>query len=360
MEFGIHFFPDRSPDQQAANHYFEEALNLVELGEKLGYSYARIVEHYFTPYGGYSPNPLLFLAAASQRTQQMRLMTGAVLPVFSNPLKMAGEIGMIDAISNGRLELGVARAFLPHEFEAFDVPMCESRERFNEGLESLTRLLTQKKASFSGKHISFDNIESLPKPVQQDMPPVWIAAVRSEESFYNAGVKGHNLMVIPYAAEKLKPLLDVYRNTFKEHHPTKSPKIMMGFHMFCHADHKMAMSTAKPYITAYIKTMTDAFSGWQAKAESKDYQGYKAMVQKISNETFESMYQSGAIWVGSAETIKQKASEFYNAVGGYDVATLQVMYGGMPYETAAASMQTFAEEGMPDFDLDMQRIPCHA
>ena len=62
---------------------------------------------------------MVFLAAAAQRTRTIRLVTGAVLPVFNNPLKLAGELGMLDAISNGRLDIGVARAFLPHEFATF-------------------------------------------------------------------------------------------------------------------------------------------------------------------------------------------------------------------------------------------------
>ena len=84
----------------------------------------------FPPYGGYSPNPLIFLAAASQRTRTMRLVTGAVLPVFNHPLKLAGEIGMLDAISGGRLDVGFARAFLPHEFRRFGISPDESHARF--------------------------------------------------------------------------------------------------------------------------------------------------------------------------------------------------------------------------------------
>ena len=116
MEFGIQFFPDVSPEQKSAKQYFEEALHLIGLCDFLGYTSVRTVEHYFHPYGGYSPNPIVFLTAASQRTQKARLVTGAVLPAFNNPLKLAGEIGMLDAISGGRLEVGFARAFLPHEF----------------------------------------------------------------------------------------------------------------------------------------------------------------------------------------------------------------------------------------------------
>src|ERR1700687_4912999 len=91
-------------------------------------------EHYFHYYGGYSPNPIVFLSAASQRTTRARLVTGAVLPAFNHPLKLAGEVGMLDAISGGRLEVGFARAFLPHEFARFGVSVHESRERFEEGI----------------------------------------------------------------------------------------------------------------------------------------------------------------------------------------------------------------------------------
>ena len=109
-------------------------MHLCSLTDELGYTHIRQVEHYFHPYGGYSPNPLIFLTAAAMRTKNTRLITGAVLPAFNKPLKMAGEIGMLDGISNGRLEVGFARAFLPHEFAAFGVSLDESRRRFTEGL----------------------------------------------------------------------------------------------------------------------------------------------------------------------------------------------------------------------------------
>ena len=75
---------------------------IAEEGEKLGFTHARTVEHYFNRYGGYSTNPIVFLSAASQRTKTMRLVTGAVLPVFNHPFKLAGEIAMLDGISGGR------------------------------------------------------------------------------------------------------------------------------------------------------------------------------------------------------------------------------------------------------------------
>src|SRR5947209_20515079 len=100
MKFGVQFFPDVGPDEKTAEDYVAESLDVAVEAERLGFDHARIVEHYFHPYGGYSPNPLVFLSALSQRTRRLRLITGAVLPVFNNPLKLAGEIAMVDALSH--------------------------------------------------------------------------------------------------------------------------------------------------------------------------------------------------------------------------------------------------------------------
>src|SRR6202163_812151 len=146
MQFGVQFFPDVRPEEKSAETYFQEALDLAEEADGLGYSHIRIVEHYFHYYGGYSPTPIVFLAAAAQRTKRARLVTGAVLPVFNNPLKLAGEIGMLDAISGGRLDVGFARAFLPHEFRRFGISPNESVARFREGIEQVDLLLREERS----------------------------------------------------------------------------------------------------------------------------------------------------------------------------------------------------------------------
>jgi alkanesulfonate monooxygenase SsuD/methylene tetrahydromethanopterin reductase-like flavin-dependent oxidoreductase (luciferase family) len=67
-EFGMQFFPDVGEAQKSGAQYFDEALRLVELCDLYHYTHVRTVEHYFHPYGGYSPNPHVFLAAVAQRT----------------------------------------------------------------------------------------------------------------------------------------------------------------------------------------------------------------------------------------------------------------------------------------------------
>ena len=176
MEFGMQFFPAVGPDQKSGQQFFDECLRLTELADVYGYSHIRTVEHYFHPYGGYSPNPVVFLSAASQRTKNARIVTGAVLPVFNNPLKLAGEIGMLDAISGGRAEIGFARAFLPHEYDRFGISLDESVARFDEGMEQIELLLTGENVSHDGQFHRFSNVTSLPRPSQKPRPNFWTAA----------------------------------------------------------------------------------------------------------------------------------------------------------------------------------------
>src|SRR3989442_15643911 len=70
MQFGVQFFPDVKPEEKSGEAYFSEALDLAEEADRLGYSHIRIVEHYFHYYGGYSPNPIVFLAGAAERARR--------------------------------------------------------------------------------------------------------------------------------------------------------------------------------------------------------------------------------------------------------------------------------------------------
>src|SRR6201993_2305009 len=77
MQFGVQFLPDVKPEQKAGAQYFREALTLAEKADNLGFTHVRIVEHYFHYYGGYSPNPMLFLSAGSQAPKEKRPGNGA-------------------------------------------------------------------------------------------------------------------------------------------------------------------------------------------------------------------------------------------------------------------------------------------
>lgn len=83
MKFGVNFFPVIDPAQKSATAYYEETLRLVELAEALDFEHVQTVEHYFTGYGGYSPDPVTLLTAMAARTSRIRIASGAVVPAFT-------------------------------------------------------------------------------------------------------------------------------------------------------------------------------------------------------------------------------------------------------------------------------------
>jgi alkanesulfonate monooxygenase SsuD/methylene tetrahydromethanopterin reductase-like flavin-dependent oxidoreductase (luciferase family) len=349
MEFGIQFFPDIGPAVKPAAPYFDECLKLVDLVDDLNYTHVRTVEHYFEDYGGYSPNPLLFLTAAAMRCKRARLITGAVLPVFNNPLKIAGEVGMLDGISNGRLEVGFARAFLPHEFIRFGISPDESRDRFTEGMEQVRLLLEGENVSHSGRFHSFKNVTSLPRTTQKPRPPFWVAAISTPQSFIEAGKAGHSVMAIPMAGGRMKELIGTYRDAWRAAGHPGNGQVMLAYHMFCAPTRKEAVDVAREPLNRYLHSLVTAASAWTEGLSSKDYPGYDKIIAGLAAETFESQVEKGAAWVGSPEEIAEKIAMYNDLVGGFEVASLQVNFNTIPLDAAQRSMRLFAEKVMPRF-----------
>ena len=349
LEFGMQFFPDVGPEQKSAAQYFEESLRLIDFCDPYGWGHVRTVEHYFHPYGGYSPNPIVFLAAASQRTRKARLITGAVLPIFNSPLKLAGEIGMLDAISGGRLEVGFARAFLPHEFARFGVSVNDSKARFAEGMEQVRQLLEQEQVSSEGAFHRFPPTTSLPRPTQRPRPQFWIAAIATPESFENAGRLGHWIMAIPMAGGKMADLVGRYREAWRSAGHKGKGRVMLAFHMLCRESREEAAAIAREPLNRYLRSLVDAASDWTAGMSSADYPGYDKLIEGLSRETFESQRASGAAWVGTPADIVEQAHEYHRKVGGFESASLQVNFNTVSYEHAAQSVRLFSEKVIPRF-----------
>jgi alkanesulfonate monooxygenase SsuD/methylene tetrahydromethanopterin reductase-like flavin-dependent oxidoreductase (luciferase family) len=347
MQFGVQFFPNFHPSHKSAAEYFAQSLDVAEEADALGYSHARSVEHYFERYGGYSPNPILFLSAVAQRTKKMRLVTGAVVPAFNNPLKLAGEIAMLDAISQGRFDVGFARAFLPHEFRRFGISPDESIARFREGLEQVELLLTQENVTHRGQFHSFENITSLPRPTQKPRPKFFIASTRTADSFEFAGRAGHSLMTIPIGP--LKDLLPVYRKAWREAGHPGDGEVMIAFHMFCHEDPKLAREIPRPQFEDYFAALFEAAGEWTQGMSSKDYKGYDQSIGRMKNFTLENQIEARGALVGTPDEIKTIVSRFEATVGKFEQASLQINFGTLDIAEAQKSMRLFAREVMPAF-----------
>ena len=349
MEFGLNFFPSCAPDEKSAADYWADALHLCGLMDELGYTHVRTVEHYFHPYGGYSPNPVVFLAAASQRSRHAKMITGAVLPVFNNPLKVAGEIGMLDGISGGRAEAGFARAFLPREFETFGISIEESRARYEEGVGQIRLLLEGENVSHEGQFHSFRDVTSLPRPMQTPRPPFWVAAMSTRESFEFAGRNGYHIMGIPMGGGTMAELTGVYREEWRSAGHPGDGRVMLSFSMHVADDGKAARDAFRPPLNAYLERLVDAASGWLEGASTKDYKGYDKMVAALKNDSFDDQLARGICWAGSPDEVSDMIADYDRQLGGFEIASLHLMPHVMPVDVAERSMRLFSEKVMPKF-----------
>jgi natural product biosynthesis luciferase-like monooxygenase protein len=353
VRFGLNFFPSFRLDDMSTAEYFSLAMKLSERADALGYSSIKTVEHYFHDYGGHSPNPVVLLSAIAARTRRIRLITGAVIPAFNHPIKLAGELAMLDNISNGRLDAGFGRAFIPKEFDVFGVSMDESRRRFEEGIDIITRLWTEERVSHEGRFHKFHDVRLMPRPVQEPHPPIWIAAVATKESFIWAGRHGYHIMIVPFASnlELVRELVQSYRDGWREGgHPAGAEQIQSSLHCYVAETHREAIEGFRRPVERYIEVFAEAVRSWTDK-QSSQYAGYGKLVDAISSLTGEKMIDSHTALVGTpAEVIEQ--IEFNRDLIGEHEPSMQINFGGIGEREAFRTLELFAAQVMPRFKAE--------
>jgi alkanesulfonate monooxygenase SsuD/methylene tetrahydromethanopterin reductase-like flavin-dependent oxidoreductase (luciferase family) len=350
MQHGLSFLPDAEHDTLPAPEYFRMLLDLSKLADEAGLSHVKITEHYLKAYGGYCPNPLGFLASVASVTSRVRLMTGCLLPVFHHPIQLASEAAMVDAISNGRLDIGFARAYLPYEFEAFEVPMDGSRERFIDTVSTVRRLWTEERVSVDTPHFRFTDATILPRPVQRPHPPTWIAAVRSRTSFAWAGENGHGLLVTPALTplEEVADYIAVYRESFEPFTPGDRPRVLASLPLFVAPTDREAQRVADPLLAHYLDVWAASTDAWTS-ATSTDYRGYTGMSRAIRAMTPESFRTIGSAIVGSPGHVADRIQSIAEALD-IDGFLWQVDFGAVDAATARASVDRFCADVLPALD----------
>jgi alkanesulfonate monooxygenase SsuD/methylene tetrahydromethanopterin reductase-like flavin-dependent oxidoreductase (luciferase family) len=254
---------------------------------------------------------------------------------------------MLDGISGGRLDVGFARAFLPHEFETFGVSLDESRRRFTEGVTQIKLLLTGENVSHAGEFHRFANVTSLPRPTQVPHPPFWVAAVGTPQSFSEAGRNGYNLMTIPIEASKMFELYGLYREAWQSAgHPGRGT-IMSSFFLCCAESREQAYADAREPINGHIHGLADSASGWMKGASTKDYPGYDKIIAQIASESFEQQVEKSFAWVGTPDDVLGAMTDYDRKVGGFEIASLLVMPSTMPAAVADRTVRLFSEKVMP-------------
>ncbi len=175
--------------------------------DSLGFEGIFFSEHHFGL--SYSPSPNLLIAAIARSTERLRLGTmGMVLPLYA-PWRVLEEIGMLDHLTDGRLEIGCASG-VPQELIQIGIAGEENRERFNEALEVLDAWLERPVISHHGKYWNFDNLRIVPRPLQQPSPPKWTTVVSPASAIKSAGRRSKICTAFESVA-RIREIFDAYR-----------------------------------------------------------------------------------------------------------------------------------------------------
>jgi len=340
IKFGIFDWIDRN--QLALPELYEQRLRLVECADQNGFYCYHVAEHHASPLN-MTPSPNLFLAAAAQRTQRIRLGTLVyVLPVY-NPLRLVEEICMLDNLSRGRLEVGVGRGISPIELSFFNLEVSDSRDMFREALAAMTSALRTGKLSFAGRYFSFKDVELHIEPYQRPYPPLWYPTNSSDSMAWLAQER-LNTVVHYQAMPVIRELFDLYKRIWKERADDQSclnahvrdPLYGISRHVYIGKTDREAWEEAKSALAAFNEN-TGYLQSTRGDNRRKDY----------LNE-FEARRAEGLYIAGSPETVREEVRKHLDITGSnYFVSSFA--FGNLTTEQALNSMRVFAEEVIPAF-----------
>jgi alkanesulfonate monooxygenase SsuD/methylene tetrahydromethanopterin reductase-like flavin-dependent oxidoreductase (luciferase family) len=329
MRYSIFSVQDHYPDAaRDVPTLYDQVLAQGELAERLGYDAFFVAEHHFHEYG-VVPNPAVMLAALSQRTTRLRLGSAISILTFHDPLTVAENYAIVDALSKGRLAFGVGSGYLKHEFEGYRVDPAEKRERFDEALEVVRRALSGERVTFRGKHHVVEGVRLNVPPVQKPTPPIYVAILRREAA-YHVGRQGNRMICVPYASldrfEEIGDLVAEHRQGRAEAGIEASVEAgddqLVALHCHVAETDEAARARAEEPFDLYVRTRLYA-----------------------RRQTYDDVLASGLHLFGSVDTVVDKMVRLHE-MGVRHVLTLQ-NFGLLPQDVVEDSMRRFAEEVMP-------------
>ncbi len=346
MKFGLFYlFSDFGNISQ--DKLFSEVMEEIEHGESLGFESVWLPEHHFAIYGMLG-NPLLLAAAVAQRTKTMKIGTAIVVLPLQHPLRVAEDAAMVDALSGGRLLLGVGRGYQPPEFKGFDVPQGESSEMFVESFEIIKKALMGETFSHEGKYWSFkDPLEIYPKPLQTPHPPFYVASVSRRSldvaARYNMSLmrspQFSNLDDVASAFDEYSGLMSGYGNDAKALDQPVSMRVYVA------PTDEEARAETKHALWFYnlLGTLVPGAKG--REDVPKGYEKYPMDPDALAKLTLDDVWERGTAF-GSPERVTEILKHYMHKLG-VENFIIQMRIGGLEHDKVMRSMNLFANEVMP-------------
>jgi alkanesulfonate monooxygenase SsuD/methylene tetrahydromethanopterin reductase-like flavin-dependent oxidoreductase (luciferase family) len=349
MRFGI-FYEHQLPrpwTQDGEYELLQHSLDQIELADRLGYDYAWEVEHHFLEEYSHSSAPEVFLSAASQRTERIRLGHGIVQLPTNHPARVAERVSTLDLISNGRVELGVGEGSSVTELHPFDRRFRDKREVWEDAMRCLMPMFWEEGWEYHGEFFDFPLRNVVPKPRQQPHPPLWVACSQLE-TIEMAGRRGIGALGFQFvSADAAVAWVNAYYNAFVHRleplcEYRTNPNIAVVSQFMCAPtdEEAQAMADGSTFFQFALRfynthgpvepgtvSLWDEYQAWKASPSGQKAQG-------------------GGL-IGSPATIQRKLRRFEES--NVDQVILLNQAGRNRHEDICSSLELFAAEVMPEF-----------
>jgi alkanesulfonate monooxygenase SsuD/methylene tetrahydromethanopterin reductase-like flavin-dependent oxidoreductase (luciferase family) len=345
VEFGI-FAGLHTREGRTQAETFDEWLGLAQLAEDIGIDCFWLAEFHFRPRTILSA-PLVLAAAIAARTQRMKIGIAVSLLPLANPVHLAEEAATVDHISKGRLILGVGRSSFLDAYQGYNVSYRESRRRFFECLEILTKAWGDEPFSYKGEFNAFHNVNVVPKPYQRPHPAVRVAC-ESRESFAMLGEFGFPILIrhqmpIP----ELRGLVDQYRDagTAAGHDVENSvtlqvPVYVAGSSQEARQHTEVGVQRDRELLIETARTTGDkeAYERLSSRPVS-----YDDLLQRPGLGAF-----PNPLVFGTAEEVGDRIEEYQEDLGVTGIS-MTLNPGNIPSERIVSSLRLLAEKVIPRF-----------
>jgi alkanesulfonate monooxygenase SsuD/methylene tetrahydromethanopterin reductase-like flavin-dependent oxidoreductase (luciferase family) len=354
MKFGI-FYELQLPRPWAPgdeHRLYQNALEQIEIADRLGYDHAWQVEHHFLEEYSHSPVPESFLAAASQRTKQIRLGHGIMQLTTNHPARVAEKIATLDLLSNGRCEFGMGESASITELEPFGVEMENKREVFEEAVRAIMPMFKDGPSEHQGKHFNMPLRQVVPKPLQKPHPPLWVACSQLE-TLAKCGEWGMGALGFQFvSADAAHAWVHAYYNAFVKRqkkladYVTNPNLALVSFFMCAPTDEEArARADGDTFFQFALRFYAAAPGRRRPPAGTvnmwDEYQKWK----QANPDAHQAALRGGLI--GSPETIRRKLRRFQ--ASNIDQVVLLNQAGRNTHEHICESLELFAKEVMPEF-----------
>lgn len=180
MELGLLYDFSNPPEwKRPVEDVYRQQLEQIRWAEQIGIENVWFTEHHFWE-DGYLPSPVIAATAAAASTSRMRIGTSVLLGPLYEPIRLAEDLAVLDAVSGGRLEVGIGLGWAPLDYETYGVDPSRRVGRLKETIEVLRLAWTTDDFTFHGQHFALGPVTVTPRPAQRPHPRLWGGASRPE------------------------------------------------------------------------------------------------------------------------------------------------------------------------------------